>query len=208
MKSTVVRIWGLAIDGKIFHQNATFRSLSRTGAQLEGVLREVQVRETIAVQYEQKRARVVVSSVDSRDLNNIILGVALVADAECPWEALLDGPKTENTGDNRRKYKRHSVELPVELRDKHSEISVRVLATDVCGNGCYLQTMATAPVKSVFVASFWYRDMRITCGCTVRTSDPGLGMGIEFTGLDRNARAQLQNWLEVQDVCQSTAANA
>jgi PilZ domain len=162
----------------------------------------------IALQYERKRARVVVSSIDSRDRNNIILGVVLIADGECPWEALLERPKIEKQNDNRRRFKRHAVELPVELRDESSEISVRVLSTDVCGSGCYLQTMATARVGTVFLASFWYAGMRFTCECTVRTCDPGLGMGIEFTGLDDDARNQLQHWLNAQHRDASQTAKA
>ena len=208
MKSTVVRIWGLAIDGKIFHQDATFRSLSRTGAQIEGVVRPVALRETIGLQYEQKRARVLVASIDGREPKNIVLGVDLSFGEQCPWEALLEAPQKQISGDNRRQFKRHPVELPVELRHANSEISVRVLATDVCGNGCYLQTMATAPVGTVYLASFWCTDSRVTCECTVRTCDLGLGMGIEFTGLDAHARIRLQHWLEEQNGEASQAAKA
>jgi hypothetical protein len=162
MRSTVVRIWGLAIDGKIFHQNANFRSLSRTGAQIEGVFQPVALRDMIGLQYERKRARVFVSSIDSREPKNIILGVDLSLGEPCPWEALLDPQEGEVPGSNRRRYKRHSVELPVELRHVDSEVSVRVLATDVCGNGCYLQTMATAPVGSDrWSGLFLHRSSRV-----------------------------------------------
>ena len=208
MRGTVVRIWGLAIDGKIFHQNAVFRSLSRTGAQIEGVFQPVALRDMIGLQYERKRARVFVSSVDNRESTNIILGVDLSIGESCPWEALLNPQEGQATGSNRRRYKRHPVELPVELRHVDSEISVRVLATDVCGNGCYLQTMATAPVGTVYLASFWCMDSRVTCECIVRTCDPGLGMGIEFTGLDQHARLRLQHWLEGRNGEASQAAKA
>ena len=84
MGSTVARIWGLAIDGKIFHQDATFRSLSSNGAQIEGVARPIALREMIGLQYEQKRARVLVASVDSREPKNLILWVALSVGEPCP----------------------------------------------------------------------------------------------------------------------------
>jgi hypothetical protein len=92
----------------------------------------------------------------------------------------------------------------VELRSSDG-VPVRVSATDACGNGCYLQTMATVCVGTQFTATFCIEDQRIRCECTVRTSDPGLGMGVEFTGLDSVSRLELQTWLERH--CSSRCGN-
>jgi hypothetical protein len=68
--------------------------------------------------------------------------------------------------------------------------------------------MATAPVGTLYLASFWCMNSRVTCECIVRTCDLGLGMGIEFTGLDQHARLRLQHWLEGRNGEASQAAKA
>lgn len=69
------------------------------------------------------------------------------------------------------RYRRHRIELQVELRSSEG-VPVRVSAPDACGNGCYLQIMATVCVGTQFTATFCIEDQRVRCECTVRTSDP------------------------------------
>lgn len=195
MTNTSVRIWGFAADGKTFSQNASFRSLSRTGAWIDGVARMIQPGEIIGLQYEANKARVRVSYVDSRQEHNVIVAIEPVSGHPCPWERIVDLNRAELVPENRRQYTRLKVALLVELRSNEG-VPVRVTATDAGGNGCYLQTMATVCVGTKFTASFSIGERRVVCECTVRTCDPGLGMGVEFTGLDANTRRELQTWLE------------
>jgi hypothetical protein len=203
MNGINVRIWGFAADGKTFNEDASFRSLSPTRAWIENVRRAINTGEVIGLQYEANRARVQVSSVDSRAKHNVVIAVDLISGQRCPWESLLDHSTTRVVDQDRRRYYRHRVNLPVELRSEHAGVPMRVSATDVCGNGCYLQTMATAPIGTKFVISFCFGDRRITCDSQVRTSDLGLGMGIEFTGLGDELKMEFQKWL---DGCESNAA--
>lgn len=206
MENSNVRIWGIALDGKAFSQNATFRSLSRTGAWIEGLKRTIiQPGEVIGLQYEANRARVRVGFVDSRQESNITVAVVLLEGQRCPWERLVDLTTEQLARENRRRYRRHRIELQVELRSRDG-VPTRVAATDACGNGCYLPTMATVAVGTQFTAAFSIENLRIFCECTVRTSDPGLGMGIEFTGLDSTSRLELQARLEQYDSIKETNA--
>lgn len=155
----------------------------------------IQPGEIIGLQYEANKARVRVSYVDSRQENNVTVAVEPVSGHPCPWERIVDLSRAELVPKNRRQYTRLKVALPVELRSSEG-VPVRVTATDAGGNGCYLQTMATVGVGTKFTASFSIGDRRVVCECTTRTCDPGLGMGVEFTGLDPNTRRELQTWLE------------
>ena len=206
MPNSSVRIWGCAADGTTFTQDASFRSLSRTGAWIKGVGRMIQPGEILGLQYEAKRARVRVGFVDSRQEHNVILAVDLISGQRCPWEHLIDLTKSELAPENRRQYSRHQVALQVELR-RSDGVPMRVSATDVCGNGCYLQTMTTVSEGTQFTATFYFGDRRIVCECNVRTCDPGLGMGVEFTGLDPNTRLELQSWIEEHCSTSGTSAN-
>ena len=47
--------------------------------------------------------------------------------------------------------------------------------------------------------SFWLDSERVQTTAVVRTSDGGVGMGIEFTGLDEVAQQQLQRQVESMD---------
>jgi PilZ domain len=199
MSKTSVRIWGCALDGKTFHQNATIRSFSRTGACIEGVEREIPVQEVIALEYDGKRARVMVSAVDSRRKGDVVLAVKLL-DGQCsPWQRLVDVPDAEKDSvkQNTRRYARYQLQFPMELWSD-SNVTVKLLATDVCGNGCFIQTMATVCVGTRLQARFRFGNTQQNCECIVRTCDVGLGMGIEFTGLDHDQRLKLQEWLEAQ----------
>ena len=116
MENSSVRIWGIAANGKPFSQNAAFRSLSRTGAWIEGVVRTIiQPGEVIGLQYEANRARVRVGFVDSRQEHNITLAVVLLSGQRCPWERLVDLTTAQLAPENRRRYRRHRIELQVEL---------------------------------------------------------------------------------------------
>ena len=94
MTNTSVRIWGIAADGKTFTQDASFRSLSRTGAWIEGVMRMIQLGEVIGLQYEANRARVRVGFVDSRQEQNLICG-----GRSCQWPKVPVGaPRRSHSG--------------------------------------------------------------------------------------------------------------
>ena len=76
---------------------------------------------------------------------------------------------------------------------------MRVNATDISGNGCYVETVMPLPVSTVLRVDFWIDQEHVTTSATVRTRDPGVGMGIEFTGLPNDSKNRLQAYLEKLD---------
>ena len=172
MENSSVRIWGIAANGKPFSQNAAFRSLSRTGAWIEGVVRTIiQPGEVIGLQYEANRARVRVGFVDSRQEHNITLAVVLLRGQRCPWECLVD----------------------LTTAQLAPRIGVDIVAIGLnckwnCGAAKEFrygsrQPMPVAMVvtckpwppfvwEQQFTAAFCIDDQRVRCECTVRTSDP------------------------------------
>jgi PilZ domain len=200
-----VRVWGMGSNNQPFFQSAIAQNISLTGACIFGIEAELKVGDVIGVQYEGKKARCkVIWVVDAGALKKTQVGVQLVVDQECPWLAALppDAAKEERTQarhDNRRKYVRHKISYPLELRDERVNTPLRVNATDISGNGCYVETVMPLPVATALRVDLWMGEERISPSAIVRTRDPGVGMGIEFTGLLDEGKKRFQAHLDNLD---------
>lgn len=200
-----VRVWGMGADNQPFFQNAMAQNVSSTGACIYGLEHELKVGDVVGVQYEGKKARCkVVWVVDAGALKKIQVGVQLVADQDCPWTAVLphDAKPDERTlqrQDNRRRFARHRISFPLELRDERVNTPLRVNATDISGNGCYVETVMPLPVATSLRVDFWIEEEHLTASAIVRTRDPGVGMGIEFTGMPEETKKRVQAHLDKVD---------
>lgn len=200
-----VRVWGMGANGQPFFQNAIAQNISATGACIYGIEQTLKVGDVIGVQYEGKKARCkVIWVVDAGALKKTQAGVQLVADQECPWAAALPADmkteeRTVQSHDNRRKFTRHKISFPLELRDERVNTPLRVNATDISGNGCYVETVMPLPVATALRVDLWMGEERLSPSAVVRTRDPGVGMGIEFTGLPDEGKKKLQNHLDQID---------
>lgn len=200
-----VRVWGMGANGQPFFQNAMAQNVSATGACLYGIEPELKVGDVIGVQYEARKARCkVVWVVNAGALKKTQVGVQLVADQECPWSQALPvdmklEERTAQRQDNRRQYTRHKVSFPLELRDERVNTPLRVNATDISGNGCYVETVMPLPVATALRVDFWIGEEHLSNSAVVRTRDPGVGMGIEFTGMTNEAKKRFQSHLDQLD---------
>lgn len=200
-----VRVWGMGANNQPFFQNAMAQNISATGACLFGIEPELKVGDVIGVQYETRKARCrVVWVVDAGALKKTQIGVTLVADQDCPWIAALPvdmkpDERTQQRQDNRRKFARHRISYPLELRDERVNTPMRVNATDISGNGCYIETVMPLPVATALRVDLWIENDHLTPTAVVRTRDPGVGMGIEFTGMPEESKKRFQAHLDKQN---------
>ena len=200
-----VRVWGMGANEHVFFQNAFAQNVSATGACIYGLEQELKVADIIGVQYEGKKARCkVIWVVNAGGLKKIQVGVQLIADQECPWLAVLPQESkvpaaTPRTPENRRKFQRHKISYPLELKDERVNTPMRVNATDISGNGCYVETIMPLPVETSLKVDLWIEQEHIAASATVRTRDPGVGMGIEFTGLTEDSKRRFQAHLDKLD---------
>jgi hypothetical protein len=107
--------------------------------------------------------------------------------------------RTQQNQDNRRKFLRHKISFPLELRDERVNTPLRVNATDISGNGCYVETVMPLTIGTALRVDLWIDDERISPTAVVRTRDPGVGMGIEFTGLPEETKKRFQAHLDKLD---------
>jgi PilZ domain len=194
----------MGANNQPFHQNATAQNVSATGACINGLEQELKVGDVIGVQYETKKARCkVIWVVDAGGLKRTQVGVQLVAEQECPWLAQLPPEVRSNmpayNPDNRRQFHRHKISFPLEFRDERVNTPMRVNATDISGNGCYVETVMPLPIGTMLRVDFWIDQERLSATATVRTRDPGVGMGVELTGATEDIKQRFQAYLDKQD---------
>lgn len=197
-----VRIWGMNAEGRAFSQHASAHNISSEGALISGVETELKVGDVIGVQCGDKKTRcTVIWVVNTGPVKKNEVGVKLVAEQDCPWKTYLplEGATVAMDPSNRRRFHRHKISLPLEIRDERINMPIRINATDVSGNGCYIESMQPLPRGTVLRVDFWMDTEHIKISAVVRTCDPGVGNGIEFTGMTVESKARLQAYLDAID---------
>jgi len=197
-----VRIWGMSAEGRPFSQHARAQNISSEGALISGVDNELKVGDMIGVQCEDKKTRcTVIWVLNTGPVKKNQVGIKLIADQECPWKNYLplDGATVTISESNRRRWHRHKISLPLEIRDERVNAPSRINATDVSGNGCYVENMLPFPLGTVLRLDFWLDSEHMKITAVVRTCDPGVGNGIEFTGLPVDGKTKMQAYLDTID---------
>src|SRR5208282_3656730 len=197
-----VRIWGMSAEGRPFSQSAHAYNISSEGALISGVESELKVGDVIGVQCGEKKTRcTVIWVMNTGAVKKNQVGVKLVAEQECPWKSYLplDGATVTIAASNRRHWHRHKISLPLELRDERINAPLRINATDVSGNGCYVETMLPLPLGTVLRVDFWLDSEHINITALVRTCDPGVGNGIVFSGMPADTKKRMQDYLDAID---------
>jgi hypothetical protein len=199
----IVRIWGMA-NGRAFFQSAHARQLGPESALLSGIEHPLQAEDVIGVQYADKKARFRVLRVQDLGLpQRMQADVHLLSGQDCPWKELLreDAKTAENkpaqvTGDQRQ-FRRLKVKFPLEMRDERGGgPAMQTNTADASGRGCYVESLVPLPLGTKLSITFWIDSEKISTRATVRASDPGVGMGIEFLGFDEKIKVRLQAHLE------------
>lgn len=204
-----LRVWGIGADGHGFSQPAQARNISNRGALLCGIEHDLKVGETIGLQHGTTKVRCQVVWVSNTgSVQKIQAGVKLLGGMVCPWTAELRAADIAdtNTQQNIRRWNRHKISVRVELSEKDGKSPMRVSATDISAGGCYVEMGVPFPVGTTLSASLWIASDKLTSMSIVRTSDLGMGMGIEFVGLTVNQRERFQGYLESLDPWASSIA--
>jgi len=202
-----VRVFGMGADGHPFFQNAHAIDISSEGAKLSGLEHQLTPGDVVGVQLGDKKARCrVVWVIDGGPVQKIQAGVQMLEGQQCPWKQELG--KTEKIAaavehatpgsHEHRRFVRHKLSFPMELRDERGS-HMRTQATDISGRGCYIETLMPLARETALNITFWIDSEKVHTTGIVRACDGGVGMGIEFTGLDLQSQERLQHHLEKLD---------
>ncbi|MCU1295925.1 MAG: type pilus assembly PilZ [Acidobacteriaceae bacterium] len=198
-----VRVWGMDAEGRPFFQSASAGNISSHGAMLSRINHGLKPGEVIGVQYGEKKARFrVVWVVDGGLVRKIEAGVEILDNQQNPWEELTPNDPTmqQPRGKNKRRFVRHKMLFPIEISFEDSRRPhMQTSATDIGGRGCYVETLIPLSTGIKTLIAFWIDSEKIKTTGVVRASDPGVGMGIEFTALDNTVQHRLQQYLDKMD---------
>jgi hypothetical protein len=194
-----LRVWGMGVDGRVFSQPARTRNVSAGGALLSGIEQDLKIGDTIGVQRGEKKVRCkVVWAINTESMEKIQVGVQLLSKQECPWTAEV--PKAEAATlvsvQNCRRWERHKISVVLALHDGRATTPMRLTATDISGSGCYVETIFPLSIGTSLKVDLSIESEQVTTRSFVRTSDPGLGMGIEFIGLKPEEQQRFQEYLK------------
>lgn len=102
----------------------------------------------------------------------------------------------ESTNPERRGTARRRCSLMIQLRAPEQGYPNRCETTDISPCGCYVKSLFPLPVGTVVDVGIRTGDTEVQAKGVVKTSDPGLGNGIEFTEMTPSQRLQLEQNLE------------
>lgn len=190
-------------DGRPFFQNANASKISSEGAQVSGIAHPLKAGDIIGLQYGEKKARFkVIWVIDAGIARKIEAGVQLLPNQRSPWQdlAVWEKKEVEPSGKNKRRFQRHKVLFPIEISFEDTRRSqMNTHATDIGGRGCYVESLIPLPLGTKVNIKFWMDEEKVQTSGVVRASDPGVGMGLEFTALDNIVQERLQAHLDKLD---------
>ncbi|HWH58916.1 MAG TPA: PilZ domain-containing protein [Terriglobales bacterium] len=199
-----MRVWGMDADGKPFFQNATASNLSSEGALLSRIQHPLKMGEILGVQYGEKKARFEIKWVKAVALpKGFDAGVRIMPNQSVPWDEVTrkgqENPELTRRSDKRR-FLRHRVQFPIVISfDDPRRAHMQCYATDIGGRGCYVETLVPLSVSTEVIITFWIDSDKIVTKGRVKTSDPAVGMGIEFIALEEQIQKRLQEYLDKMD---------
>lgn len=106
-------------------------------------------------------------------------------------KADLPAPRKE-----KRRHPRFQHSIPAELTGTQS-FPYRGETTDISMCGFYFTSVSALPPGSVVGIKLSLPNGKWMAKGIVRTCDPGVGNGIEFTQMDRSSKEQLQQFLKL-----------
>jgi PilZ domain-containing protein len=204
-----VRVWGMDSDGRPFFQNVKAANVNSEGALLSGINHPLKVGDVVGVQHEERKARFkVIWVMDGGAARRIDIGIQVLHGQRTPWHELAGGEVDKPiSAKNRRRFTRHKIHYPIEIGFEDSRRShMQTNATDIGGRGCYVETLLPLAMGTCVKVKFWIDSEKVQTGGIVRASDPGVGMGIEFTDLENKVQETLQRHLDKMNEGLASAA--
>ena len=202
-----IRVFGVDADDRVFSQVAHAQNVSEHGAKLVGLEEHLKAGDIIGVHFGDKKARCnVIWVVDAQATQKIDVGVKVMEGRTHPLQEEVETqqaigtapiPRIAPATKDKRKFARQRIFFQIEIRGgQGDDAPMRTRTADISGNGCYIETMLPLPVGRILTITFWLNSESVRTAAIVRTCDLGVGMGIEFTGLDQAIQKRLQQQVE------------
>ena len=109
---------------------------------------------------------------------------------------------TEPPHEERRKYPRAKVAIPIEFKPEGAAVASHAETADLSLAGCYVEMSFTLAVGSKLDLVLWVNDGRLATKAVVVTHHPQFGNGIEFVQMPQEDQAKLAGFLKT---CETAA---
>jgi hypothetical protein len=110
-----------------------------------------------------------------------------------------DNAMTEPAHEERRKYPRAKVAIPIEFKPESATVASHAETSDLSLEGCYVEMSFTLPVGSKLDLVLWVNEARLTTKAVVVTHHPQFGNGIEFSEISPEDQAKLAQFLKSRE---------
>ena len=188
-----VQIWGMSPSGDPFIQQAHTVDVGAVGACIEGLIHELVLGQVIGLEYGNRRARFKVIWVGQKNTPDAGKAELRPLDrAEDFWGLRSGVAAQQSARDDRRATARRTCKSSCSIRQSETRFPLGAAVTDISLSGCYVELMSTLPVGTTVKMVIQVAGMTVNCGATVRTSHPGVGMGLEFEQLSEPDRGALE----------------
>jgi hypothetical protein len=107
----------------------------------------------------------------------------------------LPEEQAKGGGEERRKQVRYSFTASADVHDLRSQIHVNGRCSDLSPGGCYVDTISPLVVGTVVKVRIVCEKRTCESSAIVTYSHPSMGMGLAFTGMNREDQDVLRSWI-------------
>jgi hypothetical protein len=188
-----VRVCGVNKAGQPFVENAVTVNVSRSGACLTGLTCEVRKYDVLILSHQDRKARYrVIWSRSHGTPLEFEVGLRALELSQNIWATDFSGARDECAPVERRVAKRYICGGAASIWHPGAKYFVRGTVTDVSLTGCYVAMMMPLVVHDRVVVMLDINGTEIRTAAEVRTSHPGVGMGLKFKDLAETDHSSLR----------------
>lgn len=188
-----VLVWGMNASGSPFFQQAHTVDAGLFGVCIEGLANPVVVGEVLGLKARDRKARFKVVWVGQSGTNEAGKVELIPLDKDWDFWGVHLSPATEQREPaERRETPRFACKGSVQIRQLHTRFPMGAAVSDISLSGCYVELMTTLPVGTKVDLMLQAVETTVHCSGEVRTSHPGVGMGIRFEQMSETDRDALE----------------
>jgi hypothetical protein len=188
-----VRVCGMSKTGQPFVDNAVTENVSRSGARLAGLTCEVRKYDVLILSHQDRKARFrVIWSRNHGSRPEFEVGLRALELSQNIWATDFSGARDECAPVERRVALRYICGGAASIWHPGAKYFVRGTVTDVSLTGCYVAMMVPLAVHDRVVVMLDINGTEVRTSAEVRTSHPGIGMGLKFSDLAETDQSSLR----------------
>jgi len=189
-----VRVCGMSKAGLPFIESIITANISRNGAYLTGLIHEVRKDEVLILSHQDRKGRFRVIWSRKHHIRPVFeIGLRALDLTQSIWTIDFSGVIMDECGPvERRVAQRHICSGGISICHPGTKRSVRAIVADLSMSGCYVETMMPLGVHDRVVLTLNINGTEVRSAAEVRTSHPGLGMGLKFKDMPEADRSGLR----------------